>query len=213
MYYDSTYILEKINSRREEVERISSEEEFIRLLAPKTDDKGSVVAETHIAIEELLMAFSELRLKLAEHMRLEDVLFLFGNGASMYAGSKDTRSFKIDDYKDEYPDIENVIEEVGALSGIEEQLNALITVNAYYHLVKDVDKDRMVAELIDKIKGELIGSFVNSVDYGHLSLHEVFLLKLRTFGCLKRTSIYTPNYDLAFEYSLDMMCTPCQGQH
>ena len=205
MYYDSTYILEKINSRREEVERISSEEEFIRLLAPKTDDKGSVVAETHIAIEELLMAFSELRLKLAEHMRLEDVLFLFGNGASMYAGSKDTRSFKIDDYKDEYPDIENVIEEVGALSGIEEQLNALITVNAYYHLVQDVDKDRMVAELIDKIKGELIGSFVNSVDYGHLSLHEVFLLKLRTFGCLKRTSIYTPNYDLAFEYSLDKL--------
>lgn len=113
MYYDGDYIIEKINSRREEVEQISSEEELVRLLAPKTDDKGSVVADTHIATEELLMAFSDLRLKLAEHMKLEDVLFLFGNGASMYAGSKDTRSFKIDDYKDEYPNIKNVIEEVG----------------------------------------------------------------------------------------------------
>ncbi len=30
-------------------------------------------------------------------------------------------------------------------------------------------------------------------------------MKLRTFDCLKRTSIYTPNYDLAFEYSLDKL--------
>ncbi len=205
MYYDGKYILEKINNRREEVEHISSEEELIKLLAPKTDGKGHVIEDAQIAIEELLTAFSDLRLKLAEHMKLENVLFLFGNGASMYAGSKDTRSFKLDDYKDDYSDIRSVIDEVGTLPGIEEQLNALITVNAYYHLVKDVDKENLVAELIDKVKSVLIESFVNSIDYSNLSLHEVFLLKLRTFGCLKRTSIYTPNYDLAFEYSLDRL--------
>lgn len=205
MYFDSKYILDKLNSRREENEQIVSEENLLTLLAPVIDTHGNVVSDTYIATEELLTAFSDLRLKLAEHMKLDDVLFLFGNGASMYAGSKDTRTFQLSEYKGEYPDLENIIDEVGTLWGIEEQLNALITVNAYFHLVKDTNKEKMVTELIDKVKGALIESFVNSVDYEKLSLHDVFLLKLRTFDCLKRTSIYTPNYDLAFEYSLDKL--------
>ncbi|WP_298031012.1 SIR2 family protein [uncultured Dysosmobacter sp.] len=205
MYFDSNFILEKINSRREDREQIASEEELLTLLDPEIDAGGKVVADTHIPTEELLTAFSELRLKLAEHMKLDDILFLFGNGASMYAGSKDTRDFKLSEYKDEYSDLATIIDKVGALNGIEEQLNALITANAYYQLVKDDKKNQLVTELIDKVKGALIESFVNSVDYRKLSLHEIFLLKLRTFDCLKRTSIYTPNYDLAFEYSLDKL--------
>ena len=205
MIYNGNYILDKLNSKLKEEQQLKSEEELLDLLKPQKDEYGNVAADTHIPAEDLLVAFSDLRLKLAEHMKLDDVLFLFGNGASMYAGSQDTREFKLDDYKSKYTDLSDIIDEVGKLCGIEEQLNALITVRSYYNLVKDKTKKKLVGELIDEIKGMLIENFVNSVDYRKLSLHEIFLLKLRTFGCLKRTDIFTPNYDLAFEYSLDKL--------
>lgn len=203
MTFDSQYIIDKLNKKLHEDQQIKSETELLNLLQPEKDETDKVIADTHIPTADLLEAFSDLRLKLAEHMRLDDVLLLFGNGASMYAGSQDTREFKLEDYKTKYTELVNIIDEVGKLLGIEEQLNALITVRAYYHLVKDDKKENRVTELIEEIKGVLINNFVNSVDYRKLTLHEMFLLKLRTFGCLERTSIYTPNYDLAFEYSLD----------
>lgn len=205
MIYDSKFIIDKLNARREETNQIMDEDSLVSLLEPCTDDDGSIVTDTQLPMEDLLAAFADFRLKLAEHMKLDDVLFLFGNGASIYAGSKDTRSFTMDDYKDKYSDIRTIIEEVGKLPGIEEQLNALITVKSYYHLVSEVDKENLITELIEEIKEILIDDFVNSIDYRNLLLHEVFLLKLRTFDCLRRTSIYTPNYDLAFEYSLDKL--------
>lgn len=119
--------------------------------------------------------------------------------------SQDTRKFKLEDYKAKYPDLSSIIDEVGKLWGIEDQLNALIIVRSYYKLVKDEANENLVSNLIDEIKSVLIGSFVNSVDYRKLSLHDMFLLKLRTFGCLTITDIYTPNYDLTFEYSLDKL--------
>lgn len=205
MYYDSNYILGKLNSKREEENQIKSEESLIKLLACQTDSDGNVIADTYIPVEDLTGAFSDLRLKLAEHMKLDDILFVFGNGTSIYAGSQNTQMFKLEDYKFKYQSLDSVINEVGKLCGIEEQLNALIIVGAYYHLVGDEEKDKLINELINEIKGVLLGDFVNSVDYHNLYLHEIFLLKLRAFGCLNRTSIYTPNYDLAFEYSLDKL--------
>ena len=205
MIFDSKYIIEKLNKKLEEEQQISSEQDLLNLLQPQKDEDGNVVADTRLPTEDLLVAFSDLRLKLAEHMKLDDVLFLFGNGASIYAGSKDTRDFKLEDYKTKYADLSSIIDEIGKLGGIEDQLNALITVRSYYDLVKDAEKENHVSNLIDEIKGVLIDSFVNSVDYRKLSLHEILLLKLRTFGCLRRTDIYTPNYDLAFEYSLDKL--------
>ena len=199
MIYDSKYIIEKLNKKLEEEQHLSSEQDLLNLLQPQKDDNGYVVADTHLPTEDLLVAFSDLRLKLAEHMKLDDVLFLLGNGASIYAGSQDTRQFKLEDYKTKYAGLSSIIDEVGKLWGIEDQLNALITVRSYYNLVKDEENEKLVSNLIDEIKGVLIDSFVNSVDYRKLSLHEIFLLKLRTFGCLRRTDIYTPNYDLAFE--------------
>ena len=205
MIIDSDYIIEKLNKRLKEEKQITSEADLLNLLQSQKDEKGNIVADTTLPTEDMLVAFSDLRLKLAEHMKLDNVLFLFGNGSSIYAGSQDTRDFKLDDYKDKYVALSNIIDEIGKLWGIEDQLNALITVRAYYNLVKDEAKEELVSELIDEIKGILIENFVNSVDYRKLSLHEIFLLKLRTFGCLKRTEIYTPNYDLAFEYSLDKL--------
>lgn len=204
MIYDSKYIIEKLNEKLGKEQHLSSEQDLLNLLQPQKDD-GCVVADTHPSTKDLLVAFSDLRLKLAEHMKLDDVLFLLGNGASIYAGSQDTRQFRLEDYKTKYADLSSIIDEVGKLLGIEDQLNALITVKSYYNLVKDKKNEKLVSDLIDEIKGVLIDSFVNSVDYRKLSLHEIFLLKLRTFGCLRRTDIYTPNYDLAFEYSLDKL--------
>ena len=54
------------------------------------DDEGNVIAYSILPVKDLLAAFPELRLKLAEHMKLDDVLFLLGNGASIFAGSQDT---------------------------------------------------------------------------------------------------------------------------
>ena len=205
MFYDSEYLLEKINGTLGDNKQILSEQEMLNLLGDNSTNVECAQDGTHIPLEDILNAFSDLRLKLAEHMKLENIMFLFGNGASMYAGSQDTRSFRVMDYKSKYSEIGDIIDEVGELNGIEEQLNALITVSSYYHLVKDADKEKCVTKLIDDIKEKLIENFVNSVDYRNLSLHEIFLLKLRAFGCLRRTGIYTPNYDLAFEYSLDKL--------
>lgn len=205
MIFNSKYVLDKLNNKLNEEQQIKSEEELLNLLKPQKDKDGSVIADTSLPTEDLLIAFSELRLKLAEHMKLDDVLFLFGNGASIYAGSQDTRGFKLEDYKAKYAELASIIDEVGKLWGIEEQLNALITVRSYYCIVRDEVKEQLVSNLIDEIKSVLIDSFVNSVDYRKLSLHEIFLLKLRTFGCLRKTDIYTLNYDLAFEYSLDKL--------
>ena len=99
MYYDSNYILGKLNSKREEENQIKSEESLIKLLACQTDSDGNVIADTYIPVEDLTGAFSDLRLKLAEHMKLDDILFVFGNGTSIYAGSQNTQMFKLEDYK------------------------------------------------------------------------------------------------------------------
>ena len=205
MIFDSSYVLGKLNSKLEDPLHICSEDDLLKCLKPQTDPDGNVIADTSIPAEDLLIAFSDLRLRLAEHMKLDNVLFLFGNGASIYAGSKDTRAFKLSEYKDDYASLGTIIEEVGKLPGVEDQLNALITVRAYYHIVKDEEKEERVDALINEVKKQLIDSFVNSVDYEKLTLHDVFLLKLRTFGCLSRTSIYTPKYDLSFEYSMDKL--------
>jgi hypothetical protein len=204
MLYDSSYILKRLNEKQEEDKHISSENDLLKAI--KTiNDSGENDVEQAVSTDRLLIAFSELRLKLAEHMKLDDVLFLFGNGASMYAGSKDTRAFSLENYRSSYPDLSDIFDEVGKLYGIEDQLNALITVRAYFHIIKDDSMEESVTALINEIKKQLIDSFVNSVDYRKLALHDVFLLKLRTFGCLRKTSIYTPNYDLAFEYAMDKL--------
>lgn len=205
MIYNSNYIIDKLNKSFEKGKLITCEQDLQNQLLPRLDMDGNAIADTHIPTEDLLNAFSSLRLKLAEHMKLDDVIFFFGNGSSIYAGSQDTRNFMIVDYITKYSELESIINEVGKLCGIEEQLNALITVRSFYHLVMDNDNVKLVNDLIAEIKGKLIDDFVNSIDYRKLSLHEIFLLKLRSFGCLKRTSIYTPNYDLAFEYSLDKL--------
>lgn len=86
MRYDWIYLIEKLNRRRSDL-NISSENELI-----------SNINNNVLSNEDLLEAFKELRLKLGEHMRLGHVIFLFGNGTSIYAGSKSTMDFTLQKY-------------------------------------------------------------------------------------------------------------------
>lgn len=138
-------------------------------------------------------------------MKLDHVLFLFGNGASIYAGSKDTKDFDISRIIQNplYKNIYDVLNSVEGL-GMEGQLNRLITIRAFFNITKNVS-EQLVAQLIDDIKKQLIENFVNSIDYRKLKYHQMLIYKLRNYGCLPRTKIFTTNYDLAFEHSLDAL--------
>ena len=191
MIYESEYIYTQLK----EIPDISSEEEFIKYL--KDNDVND---------ERLLESFSNLRLGLGESFKLDNFSFLFGNGCSVYAGSKSTLDFRIKDVivNNEFEDIEDVLHSISNL-GMESQLNALITIRDYYQLTSDSKKASKVAKLIAQVKNILLNDFVNSIDYSKLSYHAMFLLKLRAFGCLSKVKIYTTNYDLAFEYMLDKL--------
>lgn len=130
------------------------------------DDILHLLKDGNIEIEEaLLKVTSEYRLKLGEHMKLDHVLFLFGNGASIYAGSKDTKKFHISDIinDERYKAIYEVLKSVDGL-GIEEQLNRLIIIRAFFNITNN-GGESLVTQLIEDIKEQLINNFVNSIDY------------------------------------------------
>lgn len=193
MILNSKRIIEELSKMRGTP--ITSEEEVLSML--KSDD--------NTCEEELLKATSEYRLKLGEHMKLDHVLFLFGNGASIYAGSKDTKEFHISDItkSERYNAIYEVLKSVDGL-GMEEQLNRLIIIRAFFNITNN-EGEPLVTQLIADIKAQLISNFVNSIDYRKLTYHQMLIYKLRNYGCLPRTKIFTTNYDLAFEHSLDAL--------
>ena len=112
MIINSSYITSKISPKKE-----MREDEFLERYKSDNLPKNS-----------LLEAFSDLRLKLGEHMKLDTVSFVLGNGASMYAGSRNTMDFKLSEIIDvqKYKDLLKDLSKIDAL-GMEEQLNALIT--------------------------------------------------------------------------------------
>lgn len=191
MIYTSECIYKNIKSSIS----VESEAEFYDLLKNKK-----------IMDDDLVPAFSDLRLKIGENFKLDNVSFLMGNGCSIYAGSKSTMGFSLTDLikEEDYADIQDVVSNVSGM-GMETQLNALITIKDYYMLTKQKEKRVLVESLITRIKENLLTDFVNGMDYTKLNWHEVLLLKLRSYGCLKKTNIYTTNYDLAFEYLMDKM--------
>ena len=193
MILSSKRIIEELSKMRGTP--ITSEEEVLSML--KSDG--------NTCEEEMLKATSEYRLKLGEHMKLDHVLFLFGNGASIYAGSKDTKEFHISDIinDERYKSIYEVLKSVDGL-GMEEQLNRLIIIRAFFNITNN-EGEPLVTQLIDDIKEQLINNFVNSIDYRNLTYHQMLIYKLRNYGCLPRTKIFTTNYDLAFEHSLDAL--------
>ena len=196
MIYDWIYLWEKLNSLQPGLD-ISSEDDLLSMLGDST-----------VSYMSIPVAIKDLRRELSEHMRCDNVIFLFGNGASMYAGSRSTFDFKLERYA-EGNAFAGVRQEIGkicsSVSGIEEQLNALVTIKSYFHIIKDTCKEKCVSVLIGRIKRDLIESFVNSINYTQLKCHIKLLEKLQSYGALPRTQIYTTNYDLAFEYALEQL--------
>ena len=188
------YRSDDIYKKTKNVSAIKDEQEFLDLIeAGEIDDA------------DLLLAFSDLRLKLGQNFKLDHISFVTGNGCSIYAGSKSTLEFQLTDAinEEELADIDN---EMNKISGkpLEEQLNALLTIQEYYSILGDI-KEKTVANIIKELKTYLLRNYVNSVDYNNLMCHEALLLKLRSFGCLKKVNLYTLNYDMAWEYILDKL--------
>ena len=202
MIYDSNNIIKLINEKREDGLHISTEDQLLAYTKKNSDNK------VFLKPDEIKKAYSQLRLNMSEHMRLDNIVFLFGNGASIYAGSKNTTQTQLTNYltDKEYSDIAGVINNICEKipNSIEEQLNALNTASGFYSLMSD-PKGELVNKLITSIKSGLLTDYVNSINYKKLYLHDNMLLKLRNFDCLNKTRIYTLNYDLAFEYSMDKL--------
>lgn len=202
MIYDSNNIIKLINEKREDGLHISTEDQLLAYTKKNSDNK------VLLKPDEIKKAYSQLRLNMSEHMRLDNIVFLFGNGASIYAGSKNTTQTQLTNYltDKEYSDIAGVINNIYEKipNSIEEQLNALNTASGFYSLMSD-PKGELVNKLITSIKSGLLTDYVNSINYKKLYLHDNMLLKLRNFDCLNKTRIYTLNYDLAFEYSMDKL--------
>jgi hypothetical protein len=202
LIYDSNNIIKLINEKREDGLHISTEDQLLAYTKKNSDNK------VLLKPDEIKKAYSQLRLNMSEHMRLDNIVFLFGNGASIYAGSKNTTQTQLTNYltDKEYSDIAGVINNICEKipNSIEEQLNALNTASGFYSLMSD-PKGELVNKLITSIKSGLLTDYVNSINYKKLYLHDNMLLKLRNFDCLNKTRIYTLNYDLAFEYSMDKL--------
>lgn len=192
------YRTEDIFKKIKEGPEIRSHEEFMNLYKPKS-------GVSSISDDLILTAFSECRLALGQNFKLDHIAFFIGNGCSIYAGSKSTENFLIANAvdKEELDKIANVVEKIKDLT-MEQQLNALLTVQDFYGIVDDGKKET-VDKIISAIKRHLLKTYVNSVKYRELNLHEVMFLKLRSFGCLNKVDLYTPNYDLALEYVLDKL--------
>ena len=164
--------------------------------------------------DDTVKLLEELRLKIGRDMRLDHVIFLFGNGASFYAGSKSTMDSFLQEYLNnkEFSDIKTELNCICSTSlnkegkketkGIEEQLNELITLKSYYNIIHDSIREGLVSDLINSVENRLI-SDVNAIRYKDLTWHKMLLRKLRYYGSLAKTQIYTTNYDLAFEYTMD----------
>ena len=155
-------------------------------------------------LETILKATSDLRLKIGESLKTDHIAFVLANGCSLYAGSKSTiGGFDVAN-DDKYLPIKDDLEKVLACD-VETRLNSFNVLKEYYNLMSDAEKIRLIEELISEVKQDLLNNYVCGLDYSKLHYHEMLLLKLRSFGVLNKTTIFTPNYDLAFEYSFDQL--------
>ena len=192
MIYRTQDILKKIDIE------VNSDEEFMNLYKPESGDSS-------VTDEMLLSAFSDIRLSLGQNFKLDHICFLFGNGCSVYAGSRSINEFKITNVvsEDKLEEIKDVTDNLLGKT-MEQQLNALLTVQEFYRITGD-EKEKTITTTINAIKEHLIKDYVNSVKYKELYIHEALMMKLRSYGCLGKVNLYTPNYDLALEYVLDKL--------
>lgn len=160
--------------------------------------------------EKVLLSFNGLRNQIAVDCRLDNIIFLFGNGSSIYAGTKSTIHSKL---------LENYIQtasnnclkellkkiESSSNNNFEKCINNLIICKHFYELIKDDANEKEINNILEQLKTNLINDCVNNLKYSDLHSHEILFLKLRNMNLLNKVNIFTTNYDLAFEYVLDKL--------
>lgn len=186
------YNFEKYKNENEFLKEIE-EEKFLDLLNENEELRCNTIS-----------MLSGLRNQMAEHCKLDNVVFLFGNGTSIYAGTKSTVKGNLEEIykKDEYKSLSSIIS-VLTNKTIEEQLNVLLICQKYFTLSGEIEKIRALTSLISDIKKTLLNDYVNSIDYSNLIHHEILFRKLRNMNLINKVTLFTTNYDLAFEYSMD----------
>lgn len=191
MLYDTDYLLNKLKAKSDG----SKTTEDLRYLLK--DDKR---------LDGALDLFSELRLQFASYFNLDSISLVTGNGSSIYADSKATTNFDLTKYVDA-TEFDPIKAEVSHITNddMETALNKLIILSEQKKIIEDETCGACYRALISKLKKDLIDNFVNSIDYNKLTVHESLFRKLRSYGCLDKVNIFTANYDLAFEYTLDKL--------
>lgn len=188
MIYNFDY-LKKIDGFPNDVD----EAEFVNKLNKEHDDKY---------IDIIIKIISDIRNKVAEHCKLDKIIFLFGNGTSLYAGTRTTNNSKIQNFHSENNEINEIIKNF-EYKDVEEQLNNLMICHKYYSLTQNDTYIEEFEKLIDSIKSDLLNNNVNLLNYNLLGHHEILFRKFRNMKLLNKINLFTTNYDLAFEYSMD----------
>lgn len=191
MLYNNKYLCEKLKSK-------------ITLSAEMNDDEIKTKANSNAEFSnKILVSLSDLRNRIGESMKTEKICFLMANGCSIYAGSKSTiQNGDNEELLSKFKLIKNDILKVQK-DNIEEQMNQLNVIKDYYALLKKEKKRKLIEEYIEVKKKQLLENFVFGIDYNNLTIHEIFMIKLRAFNVLNKCNFFTPNYDLALEYTLD----------
>lgn len=192
MIIGDEYLIDKLNSNKDKTEKNVTNEDLQDFIKDKEKSKN-----------KLISSMNEFRMKISEQLRLNKICFLIGNGCSIYAGSKDTKSFNIiNNTNKNYVKVNKIIDEIKELD-LEKQLNRLLFLREYYHLVKKTGTEKYLESIYKNAKENLINNYVNSIDYNKLFFHEALLLKIRSCNCLNKLHIFSLNYDLALEYVMD----------
>ena len=191
MIYDNKYISDKIKLKDQEFSA--------------NDDEIKTKANTDTDFSNLLLdSLSDLRNGIGESMKTDKICFFMANGCSIYAGSNSIASGNVctDELLDEFNLIEKDILKVKKAS-FEEQMNQLNVIKDYYQLFNEKEKLEQIGRYIEFKKKQLLNYFVYGLDYTKLTVHEIFMIKLRSFNAINKCNFFTPNYDLALEYTLD----------
>ena len=151
----------------------------------------------------------EIREAVGTKLNVDHIVFLCANGCSVYAGTKAINElanpFPISEIKNE--EIKKYVD--GHKNGDFEQfLNGLLAAKSYFEAINDEASKNEAVSLIDFYKNQFLNNCVAGLDYSKLEFHEQLLMKLRSLNCLQKTSIFTTNYDVAFEYCLDSLNIP-----
>lgn len=194
MIFDKQYLLRQLKTKDSNKFENCSDDLINQTLFSNEENETKLVLE----------ALADLRNKIGESMKTEKICFLMANGCSIYAGSNSTKNVIDEIDLDRFKAIKNDLVFVKG-ADVEAEMNQLSVIKEYYTLINDKEKISQIEEYIKIKKSNLLKNYVLSLNYSNLNYHEALMIKLRAFNVLPKTSFFTPNYDLALEYTLDKM--------